>query len=243
MAFYLNSELLQAAERGDHSTVRSALRRGANVHAIRKNLIFRAIDSNFELQGSATALQLAAWCGHESVLRELVAHGAIVPNAQRHPPGQRQPSQPPQQRATEDDHLPPALHLACMRGHLELVRCMLENNVHPDLTDEYLFSALHRSAAANQPQICKLLIEYGCDCNLPNVRVSLLAIERAQESMCVLRDLWRTGSRNARRAPGTHARGRSRLAHAYLPMERRAPRHCPAANTTHHPHAGMDTTL
>jgi len=62
-----------------------------------------------------------------------------------------------------------ALHLACERGHIDVVRVLLDNHAQPSPAELFnLDTPLHYAAANDHDAICALLISHGVDANLRN---------------------------------------------------------------------------
>ena len=68
-----------------------------------------------------------------------------------------------------DDELCHPLHVSCKRGHIDVVRYMLEEGVDPNVSGHYILSytvnALHVAAHYGQYAICELLLPYMNDIN------------------------------------------------------------------------------
>ena len=55
------------------------------------------------------------------------------------------------------------LHTACLHGHLDTVRLLLQHGADVDARDTKGNTVLHFSAAANSDHLLRFLVERGCD--------------------------------------------------------------------------------
>ncbi|GBN38940.1 Death-associated protein kinase dapk-1 [Araneus ventricosus] len=56
-----------------------------------------------------------------------------------------------------------ALHLAAMRGHLDVVRCLIDASANPDIADKHGCTALHWALRRHHSAIAIMLLQYGCN--------------------------------------------------------------------------------
>jgi len=70
---------------------------------------------------------------------------------------------------TKISHDITALHLACERGHVNVVQVLLDNGCSPAPAELFnLDTPLHYAAASDHDAICKLLVDSGVDINIQN---------------------------------------------------------------------------
>ena len=110
-----------------------------------KALITAGADVDFTDFDGGTALQWAAWYGHQQIATLLIAAGADV-NASDH-----------KGRSS--------LHEAAERGHVKLAKILMDNGADVNARDSFTLTPLHRAALAGGPEIALLLLESGADLN------------------------------------------------------------------------------
>jgi len=108
-------------------------------------LIDSGVDLNFEDERGHTPLALAITFGENSVIRELLTHGAD-PN-----------------RTSRKTSRGTALMGAALTGNLEGTRLLLENGAKPDMVDVYKGTALMYAAEGGETEIVRLLMAHGAD--------------------------------------------------------------------------------
>eukprot|EP01135_Chromosphaera_perkinsii_P007832 Nk52_evm24s1020 gene=Nk52_evmTU24s1020 len=62
-----------------------------------------------------------------------------------------------------------ALHLACLEGHLDVIKHLLELGASVDLCDDQMYTPLHCAALEDRIEPMKLLIKFGADPNAKNI--------------------------------------------------------------------------
>ena len=71
------------------------------------------------------------------------------------------------------------LMVACMQGHYEIVKCLLESGADVNVKDKQNWTALMKAADKGHVELVKLLLAYGADVlAADNVRLQLLLIRR-----------------------------------------------------------------
>ncbi|MHC4620631.1 MAG: ankyrin repeat domain-containing protein [Planctomycetota bacterium] len=132
-----NTQLIQAAEKGDIQTVQTLLDTGSGVKA----------NVNVEQTNGTTALMVAAQNGHMEIVKALLEAKADV-NIQRKTDGVT------------------ALWMAAQNGHVEVVKLLLESKADVNVKDKtYGATALMMAAQKGHTDIVKLLLENKADVN------------------------------------------------------------------------------
>jgi ankyrin repeat protein len=108
-------------------------------------LIDSGVDLNFEDELGDTPLALAITFGENSIILELLTHGAD-PN-----------------RTSRRTSWGTALMGAALTGNLEGTRLLLENGAKPDMVDVYKGTALMYAAEGGETEIVRLLMAHGAD--------------------------------------------------------------------------------
>ena len=152
---FLKRVLLQACRKGNVSTVRLLLERGADVRSHRvfgasalhaypivQTLHDRRTDIDAPIE-SDTALQMACLEGDDSIVQLLLDHGADI-NA--------------------SGEIGNALQIASFEGHESIVQLLLDNRADIDVSDES-DNALHIASLKGDNSIVQLLLDHGADVN------------------------------------------------------------------------------
>jgi uncharacterized protein len=108
-------------------------------------LIDSGVDLNFEDERGHTPLALAITFGENSIIGELLTHGAD-PN-----------------RTSRKTSWGTALMGAALTGNLEGTRLLLENGAKPDMVNVYKSTALMYAAEGGETEIVRLLMAHGAD--------------------------------------------------------------------------------
>ncbi|XP_048488040.1 E3 ubiquitin-protein ligase mib1 isoform X4 [Plutella xylostella] len=166
-----NEELVKAATNGDAARCAEILSRADGARAD-VNGVF----------GGHTALQAAAQNGHVEVIRVLVAAGADA-DAEDRDDGDRAAhhaafgDEPAALKAlaaagadlnARNRRRQTPLHMAVNKGHLGVVRTLLQLGVHPSLQDSEGDTPLHDAISKKRDDMVALLLEHGGDVTLTN---------------------------------------------------------------------------
>lgn len=109
-----------------------------------------------------TALHLAAFNGRLSVVKYLLEHGASSHGMLSPPPS------PPSSSDAENPpppcgHGQSPIHLACVNGHVEVVRFLVERGAKMEATSKLGATALHYAAENGRFAVVKYLVECGAN--------------------------------------------------------------------------------
>lgn len=128
-----NQELLEAAENGDQKRVLEALNNGADIN-------------NTDAPCSGwTPLHLAAYNGHEGVVRLLIDRGANI-------------------NIRNVDGLTP-LHAVVETGHEEIARLLIDRGANINTVNNFGTTPLHKAAQSYDTAMVQLLLDNGSDIN------------------------------------------------------------------------------
>ncbi|HEX7254772.1 MAG TPA: ankyrin repeat domain-containing protein [Gaiellaceae bacterium] len=150
------SLLLDALYRGDREAVEAQLAEATDLTIFEAAAVGNAgrvhqlllLEPGFVDQWSPdgfTALQLAAFFGHEEVAAELLRRGADVHAVARNPLRVQ------------------ALHSAAAGGHTEVARLLLEHGADPNARQEGGFAPIHSAAQSGNEELYDLLLASGAD--------------------------------------------------------------------------------
>ncbi|KAH7555126.1 hypothetical protein BM1_07787 [Bipolaris maydis] len=118
-------------------------------------LLERTLDRSSELNGGypslTTALAIAAYCGHEAIVRQLLLHGVLI-----------EPSIP----SRHSDCPSNIMHLAAMRGHDTILKLLLDHGADVDLLNSDGRTALHFAVAYGSVPATMVLLEAQTNVNI-----------------------------------------------------------------------------
>lgn len=145
--------LMWTAQNGDLRSAQALIRHSANIHAV--------------TEGGTTALTVAAICDHPDIVQGLLAAGARVnlldaaligdtPTAQTLLAERSDTDQANERRER-------AFLWASSRGHVDIVRLLLESGVNVEAKWDKGETALIAAARNGHAHVMRLLIEYGAD--------------------------------------------------------------------------------
>ncbi|KAK0636779.1 ankyrin repeat-containing domain protein [Bombardia bombarda] len=146
----LNIPIQLSAIHEDTAILDLLLEHGGDINAVMELTIDMSEAEDIE-KGPVTALQTAAWHGHENVVRKLVGLGAKL--------------------SIQADNIPfiSPLQVAAYRGHLSTVSALIELGSDVNETGGHCGSALQGATQKGHLEVARTLIEAGANANVLNV--------------------------------------------------------------------------
>ncbi len=154
--------LFEAARDGDLEQLRAAMRNGASV--------------NDATQKGLTVLMVAAHCGHEALVAELLAQGADVDARDGtgssallrsatlgHASVVRLLLEQGADLSAAKDTGTTALHRAAREGHTAIVALLVDRGMHVDCRNSWLATPLLLAATWGRAEVVQQLLDYGAD--------------------------------------------------------------------------------